>query len=145
MAAGPGALRSNTGMIYVSCPPAPCALHAALVPAIDFGDQTPVPAVICLPHMCGRRRSKVREMKMTRPDLIVLSICGGFRQDVWARKVCLSVYLSVGTTFRLSNPPPLFSFCFWVINLCLRSLLSWAFDQIHNCLGSVPQAIATVV
>lgn len=48
----------------------------------------PTAVVICL-CMCGRGGTEVREMKMTRPYLIVVSI-RGLGQDV-----CLSVYLSI--------------------------------------------------
>lgn len=49
----------------------------------------PTAVVICLLTCVGGEGRRVSAMKMTRPDLIVVSICGS-RQDV-----CLNVYLSV--------------------------------------------------
>ncbi len=76
--------RSNTGMIYVPCP----SLHATCSPALELLVK---PNCTCnlSPYMCRSWGAKVSEMKMTRPDLIVVSICGS-RQDV-----CLNVYLSI--------------------------------------------------
>lgn len=75
--------RSNAAMIYVRC----LSLHVACSSALERSVQ-PDRGSNLSPYVCRRCGAKVREMKMTRPDLIVLSICG-LRQDV-----CLNVYWS---------------------------------------------------
>lgn len=84
--------RSNTGMIYVPCP----SLHTACSPALELLVKPNCSSNLS-PYMCGRWGAKVREMKMTRLDLIVVSICGS-RQDV-----CLNVYLSICPSVSLAS------------------------------------------
>lgn len=86
-----GPHRSNTGMIYVCC----LSLHTACSSALELLVR-PNHSCNLSPYMCRRWGLKVSEMKMTRPDLIVASICGS-RQDV-----CLNVYLPVYLSVCLS-------------------------------------------
>lgn len=82
--ANPEPSRSNAGMIYVPCP----SLHTACSPALELLAKPNYSSNLS-PYVCRRWGAKVSEMKMTRPDLIVVSICGS-RQDV-----CLNVHLSI--------------------------------------------------
>lgn len=82
--ASPEPHRSNAGMIYVPCP----SLHTTCSPAPELLATLHSSSNLS-PYVRRRWGPKVREMKMTRPDLIVVSICGS-RQDV-----CLNVHLSI--------------------------------------------------
>lgn len=77
--------------------------------------QTPTAVVICLLTCVGGEGAKVSEMKMTRPDLIVVSICG-LRQDV-----CLNVYLSICPSVSLLSWRRVF--CQWVEALWSQSAI----------------------
>lgn len=94
-----GPHRSNTGMIYVRC----LSLHTACSSALELLVK-PNHSSNLSPYMCRRWGLKVSEMKMTRPDLIVVSICGS-RQDV-CLNVCLFVHLSLfslGAMFSMNG------------------------------------------
>lgn len=84
--------RSNPGMIYVPCP----SLHATCSPAPELLAALNSSSNLS-PYVRRRWGPKVREMKMTRPDLIVVSICGS-RQDV-----CLNVHLSICPSVSLPS------------------------------------------
>lgn len=103
--ASPQPRRSNTGMIYVPCP----GLHSACSPALELLSKANCSSNLS-PYMCRSCGAEVREMKMTRPDLIVVSICGS-RQDV-----CLNVYLSICASVSLLS---------WRRVLCQRVETLW--------------------
>lgn len=108
--ASPEHRRSNTGMIYVPCP----SLHTACSPAPELLAKPNYSSNLS-PYVCRRRGAKVREMKMTRPDLIVVSICGS-RQDV-----CLNVHLSIRPSVSLLSWRRVL--CDWVETLWLQSAI----------------------
>lgn len=107
--ASPEHHRSNTGMIYVRC----LSLHTCS-PALELLAK-PNGSGNLSPYMCRRWGAKVSEMKMTRPDLIVVSICGS-RQDV-----CLDVYLSICPSVSLLSWRRVL--CQWVETLWLQSAI----------------------
>ncbi len=109
--ASPEPHRSNTGMIYAPC----LSLHTACSPALELLAKSNCGCNLS-PYMCRRWGAKVSEMKMTRPDLIVVSICGP-RQDV-----CLNVYLSICPSVSLLSWRHVL--CRWVETLWLQSAIT---------------------
>lgn len=97
-------------MIYVPCP----SLHTACSPALELLVKPNCSSNLS-PYMCRRWGAKVSEMKMTRPDLIVVSICGS-RQDV-----CLNVYLSICPSVSLMSWRRVL--CPWVETLWLQAAI----------------------
>lgn len=99
--------KSNIGLIYVGC----LSLHSACLSALEPLAKSKRSSN--LSQYVWEVRAEVREMKMTRPYLIVVSICG-LRQDV-----CLSVYLSLRPSVLLR--PWRHVSCHWVETPCLQS------------------------